>query len=96
MFKTKLLEGEGPHGYKATSEDKNPYGIDGKRFSSFMTLITVSSWIHRFIKRLKRKKDFHWSLDFERDGRGKDTLEKEFSKPELQGCKHCFNREKEA
>ena len=46
MYETKLLVGEGPHGYKETSaEDRNPYGIDDKRFSSFMRLIRVSAWI---------------------------------------------------
>ncbi|XP_078334132.1 uncharacterized protein LOC144625796 [Crassostrea virginica] len=57
MYETKLLVGEGPHGYKETSaEDRNPYGIDDKRFSSFMRLIRVSAWIDRFIRRLKREK----------------------------------------
>ena len=49
--------GEGPHGYNDTSaEDRNPYGIDDKLFSSFMRLIRVSARIHRFIKRLKSEK----------------------------------------
>ena len=52
-----MLVGKGQHGYKETSaEDRNPYGIDDKSFSSFMTLIRVSAWIHIFIRRLKREK----------------------------------------
>ncbi|XP_052690730.1 uncharacterized protein LOC128168601 [Crassostrea angulata] len=64
MYETKLLAGEGPHGFTETvsAEYKNPFCMDDKRFSSFMKLIRVSAWILRFIKRLKRVKSFSGPL----------------------------------
>ena len=58
MFEARLVAGEGPSDSRGA-----PFVMDIKRFSSFTRLCRVTTWVSRFIKRLRKQTDLSGPLN---------------------------------
>ncbi|VDI16698.1 Hypothetical predicted protein [Mytilus galloprovincialis] len=68
-------------------ENRPPFGIDCREFSSYTKVIRVTAWIQRFVSRMKKRQMQYWkSVNIQRIESCRNELDKIYSKETLLRC----------
>ncbi|VDI73295.1 Hypothetical predicted protein [Mytilus galloprovincialis] len=68
-------------------ENRPPFGIDCREFSSYTKVIRVTAWIQRFVSRIKKRQMQYWkSVNIQRIESCRNELDKIYSKETLLRC----------